>query len=881
MRRPSIRALCALILVALALCVSPVTASASQEVPPDATGAQTEYDIYVSPLLSDENRECELESFNAWVQSERDKPVELQGYATFYDRDSAASYLAEHMVARDGLIEFTIWEKGSELDVKALFEDIYARATAEGTGSPVRGDYLAHHLAKRSWECTYNSYGSSFWYQYSITLTYYASASQESQTTTAVNTVLNQIGARNVSDYEAVLRIHDWIVTNVAYDYEHVADDYYYSQFSAYGAVVNRKAVCQGMALLFYRMCHEVGVDCRYISGVGSNAGGSGRHGWNIVKLGRYWYNVDTTWEDNVGGASTHNWFLKSQANFPGHSRDSEYTTASFNAAHPMGPSNFDPSSVQLVNIAGASITGAASRYLFTGYAITPSVTVRLNGTTLTKNVDYTLGYENNVTPGTARIVATGKGEYTGQVSAAFEIYWTTECAYYADTPLGAWYITQNVIDYVVEAGIMSGYTTAGGKLTGYFGPEDPISRGQVAVILHRMAGEPEVEKAQRFSDVNYSAYYGDAISWVRSRGIVSGYGDTNKFGPDDPVTREQLVKMLGGFAGIYYGLDTSSSCVSASRISGWSSVSSFARTYMGWAVDKAIMGGVTQSGVTTLLPQGTASRSQAAKMLMVLDRDVIGDTPPYEEPPADPQEGSADGFSYAIFTGKEDIEEGDYLAYLDIDSDLSYWGPGIYLYGYTGTATDLTIPAKVNGQPVRAVDLSFVDVTSLDVSRCAQLSQLEVLSDLLTELDVTNCPDLRVLSVSSEKLTELDVTRCTKLDSLRCRFCALDELDVSKCTKLTYLDLDGNNLSEVNVRPCTQLLVLSVAWNRLRELDVTCCPKLTYLGCAFNLLTELDVSTAPDLLTLYCNGNLIEDTSALEAWLGEGTHDGQVLPQE
>lgn len=880
MKRPVARGLCALILALTALVLSPGVTLGEQPQQPGTEGAWTEYDVYVSPLLSGEARERELESLTAWAQSGREGTVDLQGYATFYDRDSAAEYLAEHMMARDGLIEFTVWESGPKLDAKNLFNDLFARATSEDSGSPVGGDYIANHRASSSWTCTYDQYKSSYWYQYSFKVSYRTTAAQERQTTSAVNSVLDQIGARNVSDYEAVLRIHDWIVTHVEYDYEHVADDYYYPQFTAYGAVINRKAVCQGMALLFYRMCHEVGVDCRYISGWGSNAGGGGAHGWNIVKLGQYWYNVDITWEDNVGGSSTHNWFLKSQANFSGHQRDGEYNTPSFHAAYPMGPSNYDPANVPTVSIAGATISGVSSRYQFTGYPIAPVVSVTLNGKTLSRSSDYTVAYENNVSPGTACVVVTGRGGYSGQVRANYEIHWTSGCKYFIDTPPDAWYVTSGVIDYVTDEGIISGYSN-GSVPSGYFGPEDLVTRGQVAVMLHRMAGEPETDDAQRFVDVDYAAYYGDAISWVRSKGIVSGYGDTNRFGPDDPVTREQLAKMLAGYASLGYGLDVSSNCAAASRIQGWGSVSDFAREYMGWAVDKGIIGGMVQSDGTYLAPQASATRSQAAKMLMVLDRDVVGDTPPYVEPPAVPEEGSIDGFDYAIYTGKEGYEEGDLLAFADIDSDLRYWGPGIYLFNYVGGKDEVTLPEKVDGQPIRAVDLSFADITSLDVTACSELSQLDVMSNQLTELDVSRCPDLRHLNVSSNELAELDVTRCTRLLELGCRFNALYEIDVTKCAALAYLDLDGNNLEEIDVSRCAQLATLSVSWNRLRELDVSRCTRLTYLGCNHNILTELDISSAPDLSFLYCYGNLIEDTEGLEAWLQEEGHDGQVLPQQ
>ena len=65
-----------------------------------------------------------------------------------------------------------------------------------------------------------------------------------------------------------------------------------------------------------------------------------GDHGWNIVKLGQYWYNLDVTWDDTTGRTK---WFLKSDAAFSDHTRDGEYLTDAFYAQYPMSPADYDP----------------------------------------------------------------------------------------------------------------------------------------------------------------------------------------------------------------------------------------------------------------------------------------------------------------------------------------------------------------------------------------------------------------------------------------------------------------------------------------------------------------------------------------------------------
>ena len=106
------------------------------------------------------------------------------------------------------------------------------------------------------------------------------------------------------------------------------------------------------------------------------------------------------------------------------------------------------------------------------------------------------------------------------------------------------WYVTSGDLDYAVENGLLKGYD---GDRAGQFGPWDSVTRAQVATILWRVAGEPAAD-AEDFSDVDYGQWYGAPIEWARSTGVVGGYGDTNEFGPDDAVTREQMAVMLSNY---------------------------------------------------------------------------------------------------------------------------------------------------------------------------------------------------------------------------------------------------------------------------------------------------------------------------------------------
>ena len=88
------------------------------------------------------------------------------------------------------------------------------------------------------------------------------------------------------------------------------------------------------------------------------------------------------------------------------------------------------------------------------------------------------------------------------------------------------------------------------------FSPETATTRGMIVTILYRLEGEPEISGSCAFDDVKSGWYYENAIAWAAANGIVSGY-DNGLFGPDDAITREQLATILYRYAQ-YKGLDVS-----------------------------------------------------------------------------------------------------------------------------------------------------------------------------------------------------------------------------------------------------------------------------------------------------------------------------------
>ena len=156
----------------------------------------------------------------------------------------------------------------------------------------------------------------------------------------------------------------------------------------------------------------------------------------------------------------------------------------------------------------------------------------------------------------------------------------------------------------------MKGYSDGSNR----FGPDDSITRAMAVTVLWRMAGGPACEAAD-FDDADYSeeSWYKDAVRWARASEVVKGYEGTNCFGPNDPVTREQLAVMVARFASTVSHIDTSSTGAALAAKPDAASVSDWARDAVAWSVDQGILG-----GASIIDPQGTATRCQGCKMLSI-----------------------------------------------------------------------------------------------------------------------------------------------------------------------------------------------------------------------------------------------------------------------
>ena len=149
---------------------------------------------------------------------------------------------------------------------------------------------------------------------------------------------------------------------------------------------------------------------------------------------------------------------------------------------------------------------------------------------------------------GEIKLTNEGGGKYTfkmpasrAEIEASFAKIETEPKLPFADVSSGDWYY--DAVVYVYKNGLMDGTGPAA------FAPTTVLTRSMAAQVLWNLADSPAVPGTAGFTDVPSDAWYAGAVNWSAARGIVTGYS-TGAFGPEDAVTREQLAAMLYRYAG-------------------------------------------------------------------------------------------------------------------------------------------------------------------------------------------------------------------------------------------------------------------------------------------------------------------------------------------
>jgi transglutaminase/protease-like cytokinesis protein 3 len=183
--------------------------------------------------------------------------------------------IAQHLLNQEKIFTLQLKDSTSMKQMDTIFQ------TALKSDDYIRYNYSGYHLSAQQTK----SNGMTF----TFTITYLESKIQTAYVKSKVKEILDQIIEPGMNDYQKEKAIHDYIVSHIAYDIS-------LTNYSAYAALTKGVTVCQGFALLTYRMLTDAGITNRIVEGY---AGGRA-HAWNEVNLDNHWYQLDTTWDDPV-----------------------------------------------------------------------------------------------------------------------------------------------------------------------------------------------------------------------------------------------------------------------------------------------------------------------------------------------------------------------------------------------------------------------------------------------------------------------------------------------------------------------------------------------------------------------------------------------------
>ena len=172
----------------------------------------------------------------------------------------------------------------------------------------------------------------------------------------------------------------------------------------------------------------------------------------------------------------------------------------------------------------------------------------------------------------------------------------------FGDVTISDWFYDD--VRYVYANGIMDGTSSD------RFAPNAPLTRAMIVTILYRMDGSPAMAGASDFKDVDSNKWFAKAVAWAAANGIVNGYG-SGLFGPNDPVTREQLAAILYRYA-VYGGMTAVTLEENLGSFADTAQLSAYAIQAMNWAVGQGLING---SG-SNLVPKAQATRAQVAAII-------------------------------------------------------------------------------------------------------------------------------------------------------------------------------------------------------------------------------------------------------------------------
>ena len=281
--------------------------------------------------------------------------------------EEAAAELREHMKQREESATVTLGLEGhvDQKDLEKLIGRLVKKALSH-TGRPDEGDYLAFQYSSYKGYAHTTYVGLSPAVEIEYTLTYYDNARQEAEVDRRVREIIDGLGLDEKTDFEKIAAIHDYLCDNIDYEMSEKGGDIVRT---AYGALIEGRAACQGYSVSLYRLLLEAGIDNRIIFGQGLAGDGlSGAHSWNIIELNDEYYYIDVTWDDAEHGYEY--FMVPAETGFEeDHVADDSYDSSFFSEKYPMSEKAYKDEAVglkgKILKLAKALMSGIRTALSF------------------------------------------------------------------------------------------------------------------------------------------------------------------------------------------------------------------------------------------------------------------------------------------------------------------------------------------------------------------------------------------------------------------------------------------------------------------------------------------------------------------------------------
>ena len=232
----------------------------------------------------------------------------------YENQSDAVSYVLDNIMARNE--QFSFYFASSEISSLTTYcKDFVNQAIAYRADQSSGGDYLAKAYSGYTFHYfTFaNAYEGRNLFKVDYNFGYYTTAEEEKAVDSKVHQIINSLNIGAKSDLDKLTAIYNWITANIKYDYENSTlprDSRNSKTYTAYNALFGGKAVCQGVASLFYKMLLTTGIENRIVYW--------DNHCWNIVNINNTYYNCDVTWDLGVAPSAYTNFLRGKETSFKG-----------------------------------------------------------------------------------------------------------------------------------------------------------------------------------------------------------------------------------------------------------------------------------------------------------------------------------------------------------------------------------------------------------------------------------------------------------------------------------------------------------------------------------------------------------------------------------